>query len=97
MAKAKTAKKDEVTNDQEQDAPAESPVPAEDEAPAVIEGEDTPNTRQAAEEGQGPAISATVVDVKGNPARTYTKAEHGDGFRKLAEEFASKREGWTVR
>jgi len=37
------------------------------------------------------------VDVKGNPARTYTKAAHGDDFRKLAEEFASKREGWTVR
>lgn len=40
---------------------------------------------------------ATVVDVNGNAARTYTKAEHGDDFRKLAEEFASKREGWSVR
>ncbi len=38
-----------------------------------------------------------VCDVKGNPARTYSLSVHGPDFRKLAEEFASKHEGWTVR
>ncbi len=61
-------------------------LPLEEEAEADEERQEAP-TRQ----------DAIVYDVKGNSARVYSKEVHGHDFRKLAEEFAGKREGWTVR
>lgn len=44
---------------------------------------------KAAEEKVG--VSALAVhDAKGNYIRTYSATEHGEGFVKLAEQFAGK-------
>lgn len=39
------------------------------------------------------AIKGEVAVVWKGGSRTYTRAQHGDSFMKLAEEFASKKEG----
>ncbi len=37
-----------------------------------------------------------VLDKEGNYIRTYSKKEHGSGYKKLAEGFASKVAGRKV-
>lgn len=41
-------------------------------------------------------VSSVNVTKDGVLIRTYSEAEHGEDFEKLAEEFASKEQGQTV-
>ena len=48
--------------------------------------------------GKAPAKNADAVSVAdaNGIIRTYSKREHGEDFRELAEEFAGKQEGRKV-
>lgn len=66
-------------------------------APDVLDGNLPSGTPMTLSDISTSTESVTVYDPRGNAHRTYSASIHGEGFKELAEEYVSRRPGWTAR
>ena len=73
--------------------------PKPEETTEVSKPEETPAEQPTAEKEEtvGTGGTATVLDKNGQVFRVYSKDVHGADYAKLAKEFTSDREGFTIR